>query len=116
PTLFRSETDMKSLLRVLALLVAPFCMAAAAAAVADNYPNRMVRIIVPFPPGGATDTLARLMAEKLSERWKQPVIVENKPGGNTMLGTDVVAKSQPDGHVVGLVTGSHVINPMITSS
>jgi len=107
---------MRSLLRTLALMLAPFFAAAVLASPAADFPNRMVRIVVPFPPGGATDTLARLMAEKLSERWKQPVIVENKPGGNTMLGTDMVAKSQPDGHVVGLVTGSHVINPMLSSS
>lgn len=102
--------------RLLALLVAPLLAFAAMANPAADYPNRMVRIVVPFPPGGATDTLTRLIAEKLSERWKQPVIVENKPGGNTMLGTDVVAKSQPDGHVIGVVTGSHIINPLISSS
>jgi tripartite-type tricarboxylate transporter receptor subunit TctC len=53
------------------------------------------------------------MAEKLSDKWKQPVIVENKPGANTAIGTDVVAKSAPDGHVVGIVTGSHVTNPLL---
>jgi tripartite-type tricarboxylate transporter receptor subunit TctC len=86
-----------------------------AAAQAQNFPNHVVRLIVPFPPGGATDALARLMADKLAERWKQPVLVENKPGANTTLGTDVVAKSPPDGHTLGLVTGSHVINPLLTS-
>jgi tripartite-type tricarboxylate transporter receptor subunit TctC len=70
---------------------------------------------VPFPPGGATDTLARLMAEKLSQRWKQTVLVENRPGANTIIGTDLVAKSAPDGHVLGIVTGSHIINPLLTT-
>jgi tripartite-type tricarboxylate transporter receptor subunit TctC len=83
-------------------------------AVAD-FPNKPVRLIVPFPPGGATDALARLMAEKLSQRWKQAVIVENKPGANTVIGTDIVAKSSPDGHVLGIVTGSHIINPLLSS-
>jgi len=82
---------------------------------APDYPTKPVRLIVPFPPGGATDTLARLMAEKLSEKWQQPVMVENKPGANTSLGTDLVAKSAPDGHTLGIVTGSHVINPLLTS-
>ena len=86
-----------------------------AAAQAQNFPSHVVRLIVPFPPGGATDALARNMAEKLSERWKQPVVIENKPGANTTLGTDVVAKSPPDGHTLGLVTGSHVTNPLLTS-
>ena len=86
-----------------------------APASAQTFPDKPVRLVVPFPPGGATDALARLMGEKLSERWKQPVVIENKPGANTMLGTDVVAKSAPDGHTLGIVTGSHVINPLLTS-
>ena len=88
---------------------------AAGAAAAQGFPTKLVRIVVPFPPGGATDALARLMAEKLADRWKQPVVIENKPGANTTLGTDVVAKSAPDGHTVGIVTGSHIINPLLTS-
>lgn len=80
-----------------------------------DFPSRPVRLVVPFPPGGATDTLARQMAEKLSVQWKQPVIVDNKPGGNTMIGTDVVAKAAPDGHTLGIVTGSHVTNPLLSS-
>lgn len=87
---------------------------AAAVAAQVDYPQRTVSLVVPFPPGGATDTLARLIAEKLSAKWGQTVIVENKPGGNTMVGTDYVAKAKPDGHVVGVVTGSHIINPLLT--
>ena len=81
----------------------------------SSYPQKMVRIIVPFPPGGSTDALARHIAEKLSSRWKQSVIIENKPGANTILGTDVVAKSAPDGHTLGIVAGSHCINPFLSS-
>lgn len=96
-------------LAALGVLAAPLAMAA-------DYPQRTVSLVVPFPPGGATDALARLMAEKLSQKWGQTVLVENKPGGNTMVGTDFVAKSAPDGHVVGMVTGSHVINPLLTKN
>ena len=103
---------MRSFLRVLAWLPVACCGLFGSATAAD-FPTRTVRLVVPFPPGGATDALARLMAEKLSEKWKQPVIVENKPGANTAIGTDVVAKSAPDGHVVGIVTGSHVTNPLL---
>lgn len=93
----------------------PLSLLSVGAVVAADFPERTVRLIVPFPPGGATDALARLMAEKLSLRWKQTVLVENKPGANTVIGTDVVAKSAPDGHVLGFVTGSHVINPLLSS-
>lgn len=90
-------------------------MAAATSLAAQEWPTRPVRLVVPFPPGGATDALARQMAERLSQQWKQPVVIENKPGANTTLGTDVVAKSAPDGHTLGIVTGSHVINPLLSS-
>jgi tripartite-type tricarboxylate transporter receptor subunit TctC len=97
------------------LLAAVALSVVAAAAAAQTFPTKPVRLVVPFPPGGATDALARLMADKLAERWKQPVVVENKPGANTTLGTDVVAKSAPDGHVLGIVTGSHIINPLLSN-
>lgn len=85
----------------------------AGTAQAQGFPSKTVRWIVPFPPGGATDALARLMADKLSASWKQPVIVENKPGANTAIGTNEVAKSAPDGHVLGMVTISHIVNPLL---
>ena len=103
---------MRVAARLLSLL---FAACVAAPAFAQGFPSKPVRVIVPFPPGGATDALARLMADKLADKWKQPVVIENKPGANTTLGTDVVAKSAPDGHVLGFVTGSHVINPLLSS-
>lgn len=88
---------------------------ARAQAPATFNPSRPVRLIVPFPPGGATDALARQIAENLGTRWNMTVLVENRPGANTMLGTEAVAHAAPDGQTLGLVTGSHVINPLLTS-
>lgn len=96
------------LLRSAALGVAPLAGAALAQA---PFPTRAVRIVVPFPPGGATDITARTLAEKLQERWGQPVVVENRPGAGGNLGSDLVAKAAPDGYTLVLgVTGSHGIN------
>ncbi|HVR52407.1 MAG TPA: tripartite tricarboxylate transporter substrate binding protein [Pseudorhodoferax sp.] len=67
---------------------------------AGNYPNQVIRIVVPYPAGGATDTLARMMASHLQTAWNQTVIVENKPGASGAIGNDMVAKATPDGHTV----------------
>lgn len=77
------------------------------------FPSKPVTIIVPNAPGGAVDILARLLERQLSELWKQPVIVVYKAGAGTVIGTDFVAKSPPDGHTIGLVVTSHVINPSL---
>jgi tripartite-type tricarboxylate transporter receptor subunit TctC len=85
------------------LLAGATAVAAAAvapAALAQAYPARMIRIVVPYAPGGPSDVLARLIATKLQEAWKQTVIVENKPGASGAIGTDMVAKSPPDGYTV----------------
>ncbi|MFZ5734595.1 MAG: Bug family tripartite tricarboxylate transporter substrate binding protein [Pseudomonadota bacterium] len=65
-----------------------------------NYPEKRITFVVPYPPGGATDVTARMLAQKLSEAWKQPVIVENKPGAGGIVGNDFVAKAAPDGYTV----------------
>jgi tripartite-type tricarboxylate transporter receptor subunit TctC len=85
----------------------------AISASAQNFPSKTVRWIVPFPPGGATDALARPITDRLSALWRVPVVIENKPGANTAIGTDTVAKSAPDGHVLGMVTLSHIMNPLL---
>src|SRR5437764_1442016 len=81
------------------------------AAQTETFPNRPVRLIVPFPPGGGTDILARPMAQKLTERWGQQVIVDNRAGAGGTIGSDLAAKSLPDGYSMMLGTnGTHGIN------
>jgi tripartite-type tricarboxylate transporter receptor subunit TctC len=78
------------------------------------YPNRQVRLVVPFPPGGGADTTARMLAQKMSERLSQPIIVDNKPGANGLVGTDAVAKSAPDGYTILMTDrGALGINPSL---
>src|SRR5262245_49274567 len=72
------------------------------AALAQDYPSKPIRYIVPFPPGGSSDLIARAIAPRLSERLGQQVVVENRPGAGGMLGVDLVAKAPPDGHIIGL--------------
>ena len=98
-------------MRVWLLLCAFSC-----AAFAQSYPTKPVRLIVPFPPGGATDIVGRLVAGKMQEVWKRSVIVENKPGAGTVVGTDAVAKAAPDGYTLGVVVTAHVINPSLRSN
>jgi tripartite-type tricarboxylate transporter receptor subunit TctC len=82
-----------------------------ALAAEQPFPTKPVHLIVPNQPGGAVDILARLLQTPLQEKWKQSVVVEYKPGAGTVMGTDFVAKSDPDGHTIGIVVTSHVINP-----
>ena len=78
---------------------------------ADTYPSKPIRIIVPFPAGGATDIAARAIADKMSLNWKQPVLIENRAGAGGNVGADYVAKSAPDGYTLVMgITGSHAIN------
>lgn len=83
---------------------------ATSAVVAQTYPAKPIRFIVPYPPGGGTDIVARLVAAKMTVSMGQPVVVENKPGASTIIGTDMLAKAPPDGYTVGLITDSHAIN------
>src|SRR5713101_6065951 len=80
---------------------------------AQNYPSRSVRIIVPFAAGGAVDTLARLIGNKLSEQFNQPVVVENRAGAGGNLAPDAVAKASPDGYTILLTTNGLAISPAL---
>src|SRR5690606_34672081 len=81
---------------------------------AQTYPNRPITLIVPFAPGGGSDTLARIISEPLSKRLGQPVIIENKPGAGSSIGAGVVAKAAPDGYTLLYATpGAQMINPYL---
>ena len=82
---------------------------------AQTYPSKPVRMIVPFPPGGGTDYTARLIGQKLSELWGQAVVIENRPGASTIIGSDLVAKSAPDGYTLLMGSTNHTINPSLIS-
>jgi len=89
----------------LALLLTP----AAAQDAAKDYPNRAIHIVVPFPAGGPADVSARLLAQRMNEDWGQPVIVDNRPGGNTVIGAQAVAKAAPDGYTLLMAIDSTLV-------
>ena len=81
----------------------------------NNYPNRAIRIIVPFPPGGPADMIARLAGQRMSEDWGQPVLIENRAGGNTAIGAQAAARSPPDGYTLfAAMDTTMVLNPLVT--
>ncbi|MFZ9506381.1 MAG: tripartite tricarboxylate transporter substrate binding protein [Burkholderiaceae bacterium] len=104
-----------SFLRLLAMPLAVFVLASPCAAQPENYPNRPVRLIVPFAPGGPTDTVARVMGEQLQRQWKQPVVIDYKPGAGTVVGTQLVARAPADGYTLGMAISALMINPALRS-
>ena len=97
------------------LKVAGFAVASSLCTIAyaQAYPSKPVRMIVPFPPGGGTDYTARLIGQKLSELWVQPVVIENRPGASTIIGSEIVVKSPPDGYTLLMGSVNHTINPSL---
>jgi tripartite-type tricarboxylate transporter receptor subunit TctC len=95
--------------------LAALLLAAGTALAQQTYSSKPIRVVSPYS-GGSGDVLARLLSPKLSEAWKQPVIVENRPGANAVLGTDHVAKAAPDGHTLLIVITTHVISPHLNAS
>jgi tripartite-type tricarboxylate transporter receptor subunit TctC len=103
--------DRRHLLRLLSASTAVSALGRGAAlAQGAAWPNRFVRLVVPFPPGGGTDAIARVVAVKLSAIWGQEMVIENKGGGATSIGTDMVAKAEPDGHTVLLQSVPLAVN------
>ena len=96
---------LRTTVLLLAAMLAPLAHA--------EYPDRPIRIIVPFTPGGSTDILARMMGQKLTEAWGQNVVVENRPGANGVVGAELTARANPDGHTLLMVAIGHAINPML---
>ena len=97
-------------LKVLGLVFAASMLALPAQA---DFPNRTIRIVVPYPPGGFNDTLGRIVAQKFTERWGQPAVVENRPGGGTLIGTESAAKAPADGYTLLVVAFPFAVNPSL---
>ena len=106
----KKRTSRFLLLHLVLILLLPF-----AAFSQTPYPTRPIRLITPFAPGGSTTTVGRVIGQKLTESWGQNVIVDNRPGGNMIIGTDALAKATPDGYTILLTTNAHVINPSLFS-
>lgn len=112
--MFRNQR--RTLLRSLALLPCLWLASAVQAAEAPAYPSKPIRLVVPLPPGSPPDVLARVVGERLSERWGQAVVVENRPGATGMIGMDAVARAAPDGYTMGVMFMTHTVLPSIFKS
>src|SRR5262245_40441812 len=96
-------------------LVAAVCivLAAASSAQVRAFPDKAVRLVVPYAPGGSTDVIARALGQKLSEMWGQPVVIDNRPGATSIIATEIVAKSAADGHTLLVTTAAFTIVPSL---
>lgn len=104
---------MKTFMKIIGCIVfGGLLLGSVGAARADDaYPSKPIRMIIPYPPGGTSDPLARLVGQKLSEKWGQPVVADNRSGGNTIIGTQELLKAAPDGYTILVTANSHVIVP-----
>jgi tripartite-type tricarboxylate transporter receptor subunit TctC len=96
-------------MRFTSTLVVGLSLLAPLAANAQDFPNKQIRLIVPFPPGGPNDIIARVVGQRMSEIIKQPLVIDNRGGQGGVLGTDVVAKAAPDGYTIGIVSASSLV-------
>jgi tripartite-type tricarboxylate transporter receptor subunit TctC len=101
--------NLKAVLLILLIAIAPL-------ALAQGFPSKPVTVVVPFPPGGSADFLVRVLADPLGERWGKPLLVANRPGAGTVIGTESAAKSPADGHTLLVNAASFVINPAVRAS
>src|SRR4051812_24548410 len=102
--------------RILKLTAVTLLTAASVASQAQTYPSKPITMVVGFAPGGATDSLARVVADKLSARLGQPVVVDNKPGANTLIASNFVRQAPPDGYTLYMVATSFGQAPVVTPS
>lgn len=96
-----------------AVLATTVAMVPATPVIAQTYPAKPIRIIVPFAPGGGTDITARVVGQRLTEAWGQPVVIDNRPGAGTMIGTEIAARSAADGYTLIIASASHALNPSL---
>ncbi len=110
-------TSLRSCLALVLALSATLAFGnAAAQSAAEKYPEKSIKIVIPFPPGGSTDALGRAVAQKMQEKWGQAVVVENRPGASTLIGSTAVAKAAPDGYTLIVAVSSHTTNPAMHTS
>src|SRR5216117_3276735 len=98
---------------LLALLVLAACVAMSGSFATAAYPDRVIKIIVPFAPGGGTDVIARALAQEMAKDLGASIIIENKPGAGTIIGTQAVATSEPDGYTLLMGTFANAVNPSL---
>src|SRR3954470_16311159 len=103
--------SLRASAKVALMCLAPLAVAPSAAYAA--YPDKLIKIVVPFAPGGGTDTITRILAEQMSKDMGQSVIVDNRPGAGTIIGSNIVANSDPDGYTLLMATFAHAVNPSL---
>ncbi len=99
--------------KIFSIFTALFMLSVAVPALAQSYPDKTVKIVVPYPPGGGADLLSRAISQQLAVSWGQPVVIENKGGAGGSIGTDMVSKAPPDGYTLLMASPSHAINGAI---
>lgn len=102
-----------ALRRTCGLALLSWLCACASAAIAQTYPAKPIRLIVPLAPGGGVDTTGRLIGQKLTDAWGQPVVIENRPGGGGTIATEMAARAMPDGYTLVIVSSAHAITPSL---
>src|SRR5262245_65946028 len=111
--MFKQKKKGETTMRVLGMLGLALAVGIVAAPAHADYPDKSktIRIVVPYPPGGFNDTLGRIVAQKFTDDWGVPAVVENRPGGGTLIGSDAVAKAPADGYTLLVVAFPFAVNP-----